>query len=91
MCFYSGPCAGPVRALCGPCAGLVRALCGPCVGRSPAQIIHKNHLCGKTNHHNVRPREGPPWEYSTNLDELRQHADVFVRSGEISKSGCGHL
>ena len=28
MCFYSGPCAGPVRALCGPCAGPVRALWG---------------------------------------------------------------
>ena len=32
------------RALCGPCAGPVRALCGPCVGRSPVQIMRKNHL-----------------------------------------------
>ena len=28
VCFYSGHCAGTVRALCGHCAGTVRALCG---------------------------------------------------------------
>ena len=53
--FYSGARSYVFlqRALCGPCAGPVRALCGPCVGRSPVQIMRKNHLCGKTNHHDV--------------------------------------